>query len=256
LVDERSRGGPYEDVGDLASRSGASADALERLAWAGACDGLEAGGRRAALWRLGITAGALPSAPRAGKRSDQLALPLAVPPAPRLRELGEWDRLVADYSSTGLTLGEHPLGLLRPGLDEAIATSADLERLPDRSDVEVAGLVVARQRPATAKGILFMLLEDEHGTINLIIPPQVYARHRMIARSGPLLLAQGRLERRGANINVVVAALERLHRPDLPAGQVRAIEPSTSRETGRDVSAEAGDLEAALPAVHSFGRRG
>jgi len=179
-------------------------------------------------------------------------LPLAVPAAPRLRELGEWERLVADYSSTGMTLGEHPLGLLRPGLDEGLATSADLERIPDRSRVRVAGLVVARQRPATAKGILFMLLEDEHGTINLIIPPNVYAEHRMIARSGPLLLATGRLECRGANINVVVDRLERLHRPDLPPAEVRQIEPSARRETGRD----AVELEAALPAVHSFGRRG
>ena len=256
LSSERERGGPYEGVGDLASRSGVSADALERLAWAGACDGLEPGGRRAALWRLGITAGALPSAPREGKRSDQLSLPLAVPAAPRLREMGEWERLVADYSSTGLTLGEHPMGLLRPSLDPGVATSADLRRLEDRSRVRVAGLVVARQRPATAKGILFMLLEDEHGTINLIVPPQVYAKHRMVARTGPLLCARGRLEHRGANINIVVEGLERLHRPDLPPAEVRQIEPSVGRETGRDTGAEAADLEAALPAVHSFGRRG
>jgi error-prone DNA polymerase len=252
LVAERERRGPYRDVGELASRSGVSADALEKLAWAGACDGLEPGGRRAALWRLGITAGALPSSPRAGKRSDQLALPLAIPAAPRLRDLGEWDRLVADYSSAGMTLGEHPMGLLRPSLGDAVATSADFARLPDRSRIETAGLVVARQRPATAKGILFMLLEDEHGTINLIIPPAVYSRHRLIARSGPLLRVRGRLERRGANVNVVVDTLERLSRPDMPDAQIRTIEPPVRRETGRD----AGELEAALPAVHSFGRRG
>jgi len=158
-----------------------------------------------------------------------------------------------------MTLGEHPLGLLREGLGASVATSADLARLPDRSRVEVAGLVVARQRPATAKGILFMLLEDEHGTANLILPPAVYSRYRMVARTGPLLLATGRLERRGANINVVVDSLERLHRPDLPPAEVRPIEPSVARETGRDArdaGLEAGDLEAALPAVHSFGRRG
>ncbi|HEX6117740.1 MAG TPA: error-prone DNA polymerase [Solirubrobacterales bacterium] len=261
LASERERGGAFADVGDLASRSGASADALERLAWAGACDGLEPGGRRAALWRLGITAGALPSrnnriAGSGGQTADQLALPLAVPAAPRLRELGEWERLVADYSSTGMTLGEHPMGILRPSLDRTVATSADLRRIKDRAEIRVAGLVVARQRPATAKGILFMLLEDEHGTINLIVPPQVYAKHRMVARTGPLLLAHGRLERRGANINLVVARLERLHRPDLPPAEVRQIEPSVGRETGRETGAEAGDLEAALPAVHSFGRRG
>jgi len=267
LVGERERSGPFGGVGALASRSGASADALERLAWAGACDGLESGGRRAALWRLGITAGALPASPRNKgpahpSGSAQLALPLGVPTAPRLRELGPWEKLVADYSSSGMTLGEHPLALLRPSLDEGVATSADLGRLPDRSQVVVAGLVVARQRPATAKGILFMLLEDELGTINLIVPPAVYARYRLVARTGPLLEARGRLERRGANINVVVTELERLHRPQLdgePPAEVRQLEPSVRKETGRDArdaGLEAGELEAALPAVHSFGRRG
>ena len=259
LVAEREREGRFAGVGELASRSGASADALQKLAWAGACDGLEAGGRRAALWRFGITAGALPSrnnrTAHAKGRADQLALPLEVPAAPRLRELGAWEELVADYASTGMTLGEHPLGIMRPSLPERVATSAALARLPDRSQVEVAGLVVARQRPATANGILFMLLEDELGTINLIVPPRVYARYRLVARTGPLLIARGRLERRGANVNVVVDRLERLHRPDLPPAEVRHIEPPVRRETGREPEG-ARDLEAALPAVHSFGRRG
>ena len=82
LVAERERGGPFADVGDLASRSGVSADALERLAWAGACDGLEPGGRRAALWRLGITAGALPTAP--GRASARTSSPCRWP-CPRRR---------------------------------------------------------------------------------------------------------------------------------------------------------------------------
>jgi error-prone DNA polymerase len=253
LVAERERGGPYGDVADLASRSGAGGDALERLAWAGACDGLEAGGRRAALWRLGITA-----AGRAFAGRRQLALPLEVPAAPRLRAVDEWERLVADYGSTGMTLAEHPMELLRPTLAGRVALSEDLGRIPDRSQVEVAGLVVARQRPATANGILFMLLEDEVGTVNLIVPPPVYARFRLVARTAPLLVAQGRLERRGANINVVVSSLGALHRPDMPRAEVRHLELPVRKETGRDAATgrEVADLEAALPAVHSFGRRG
>jgi error-prone DNA polymerase len=148
--------------------------------------------------------------------------------------------------------------LLRPTLAEGVARSEELSRLRDRSTVEVAGLVVARQRPATANGILFMLLEDEAGTVNLIVPPPVYGRFRLVARTAPLLLARGRLERRGANVNVVVASLEALHRPDMPQAEVRHLEPPVRRETGRDVATgrEVADLEAALPAVHSFGRRG
>jgi error-prone DNA polymerase len=253
LVAERERDGPFRDVGDLASRSGAGGDALERLAWAGACDGLETGGRRAALWRLGVTA-----AGRAFAGRRQLALPLEVPEAPRLKGVDAWERLVADYTSTGMTLAQHPMELLRPALSEGVARSEELARIPDRSTVEVAGLVVARQRPATANGILFMLLEDEVGTVNLIVPPPVYARFRLVARTAPLLVARGSLERRGANVNVVVASLEQLHRPDLPPAEVRHLEPPVRRETGRDVATgrEVADLEAALPAVHSFGRRG
>ena len=76
-----------------------------------------------------------------------------------------------------------------------LATSAQLERLPSGGEVAVAGLVIARQRPATAYGTMFLLFEDEFGTINLIVPEQVYERHRQLARTEPLLLARGRLER-------------------------------------------------------------
>ena len=76
-----------------------------------------------------------------------------------------------------------------------LATSAQLERLPGGGEVAVAGLVIARQRPATAYGTMFLLFEDEFGTINLIVPEAVYERYRPLARAEPLLLARGRLER-------------------------------------------------------------
>ena len=114
----------------------------------------------------------------------------------------------------------------------------------------VAGLVVARQRPATAKGVTFMLLEDEHGTINLIVPPPVHDRFRLVVRAESLVLAEGKLERREGNTNIVVARIQRLERPDLPVADVRHIEPS------RAWSSEAGaELRAVAPAAHSFGRR-
>jgi error-prone DNA polymerase len=165
------------------------------------------------------------------------------------------------------------MSLIRPELDDELASSHTLPSGRNRSSVRVAGMVIARQRPATANGVLFMLLEDEWGTINLIVPPPVYRRDRLVARGAPFVLAAGRLERRDANLNVVVARLERLDRPDLPLADVRHIEPPPGRESGRRAAspargkerprrlaagaggAEIADLAAALPAPHSFGRR-
>ena len=115
LVAERERGGAYRGVAELASRSGAGLASLERLAWAGALDGIPAGGgaeRREALWRVGVTGNG-----RRARGGTQLALPIEPPEPPRLEPLGEWGKLIADYRSTGIALGPHPLKLLRPGLD-------------------------------------------------------------------------------------------------------------------------------------------
>ena len=119
-----------------------------------------------------------------------------------------------------MTLGTHPMSLMRPQIRGEQADSRSLRQLPNNSRVEVAGMVIARQRPATAKGILFMLLEDEWGTINLIVPPPVYDRHRMVARVAAFVQVAGRLERRDANMNVLVDRLEQLDRPDLPLADV------------------------------------
>ena len=172
LVAERRSGGLYRDLADLASRSGMGRDGLERLAWSGACGALDnrsgVAPRRDELWRLGIA--------RGGERSRegpaQLALALALPAPPDLRPLDSWERIVADYTSTGVTLGEHPVDALRPGLEQELARSDDLGLLADRSRITLAGLVVARQRPATAHGVVFMLLEDEAGVANVIVPPR------------------------------------------------------------------------------------
>src|SRR5207247_5104957 len=99
---------------------------------------------------------------------------------------------------------------------------------PPDGPVRVAGLVVARQRPGTAKGIVFMLLEDEHGTINLIVPPAVYERHRLTVRTEPLVLAAGRLERHpaaGGAINVLVDTLAPIAAPDLQLAEVKDFSP-------------------------------
>jgi error-prone DNA polymerase len=144
-----------------------------------------------------------------------MALPLEAPGAPGLEPLGEWEEAIADYRMTGMTLGEHPMGLMRDELGDEPARSDELERIEDGTAVEVAGMVVARQRPETAKGIVFMLLEDERGTINLIVPPPVYERHRAAVRASPLLRARGRLERREGTINVLVSEIAELRRTQM-----------------------------------------
>jgi error-prone DNA polymerase len=193
----------------------------------------------------------------------QLSLPLPIPAAPTLRELDSWERLLADYSSTGIAIAEHPMTLIRPGLDDGLVTSADLDGLANGSFVRVPGMVVARQRPATANGVVFMLLEDEVGTVNVVVPPPVYARYRMAVRTASFARVDGRLERRDEVMNVVARAIHPLATPDQPASDVRHIEPPVERETGRrgrdrDVAPDprAAELAAAAPAAHSFGRRG
>jgi error-prone DNA polymerase len=227
LVAERERGGPFRDLGELAARTPTRQATLDQLAWSGACDSL-ARGRRQALWQLGIAA----SAESVGEGA-QLALPIELPRTPQLRSLDRWQRALADYATSGVTVEDHVMAILRPRLSipsdagpGALATSAQLPHLPHGSPVAVAGMAIARQRPGTAKGTMFLLFEDEWGTVNLIVPAGVYERHRPLARAEPLLLARGRLERAPSGVlNVLVrelAALERFLGPagadGLPAG--------------------------------------
>jgi error-prone DNA polymerase len=196
-----------------------------------------------------------------------------------LPELGTWDAMIADYGTTGVATRSHPVGLLRGELDRLGAVgSAKLGRVPHRARVRVGGLVVARQKPGTAKGIVFMLLEDEAGTINLIVPPDIYDRDRLAVRTEPLVIAEGRLERhpaagRGRSTSSSTGAPARgpgpPHGPDqglLPAGPrgARAHDGAHGRQplapTGTDGApsgTDGGDFRAVAPPVMSFaqGRR-
>jgi error-prone DNA polymerase len=274
LVEARARGGPFRSLGDLAARAGVGRPALEQLAWSGACDGLAGGDRRQALWQLGVAAPG-----RSVEDGTQLALPMDPPPAPRLRPLGRWGRLIADYATSGVTVGDHVMAALRPRLQASgaskpvgLATSAQLARLPDGCTVAVAGLVIARQRPGTAGGIVFLLFEDEWGTVNLIVPPAVYERHRHLVRAEPLLLARGRLERppkAGGVINVLVADLSALDASlteetlpgDATAAPVHELtggtHPSAAPAPAPDEEEVGANMRAVAPAVQSFaaGRR-
>jgi error-prone DNA polymerase len=234
LVEERDRNGPFGSIVELAQRAAVSWDGLESLVASGACDSL--GERRALLWELGLVPRSQ-SVPGSAGEERQLAFPLdPTAETPDLPEQTEWERMLADYRRTSLSVGIHPMQLLRSHLPEGVLSSHDLCQAPHMSEVVVAGMAVARQRPATANGVVFMLLEDEHGQVNLIVPPVVYERHRAIVRGEPLILARGRFERVERNENVLVRELE------------------TLAPLAREISG-ASDLVGALPDAHHFGHR-
>jgi error-prone DNA polymerase len=181
-----------------------------------------------------------------------------------------------------MTLGDHPMELLRSSLSPETLNSEGLGHTADGSRVTVAGMVVARQRPATANGVVFMLLEDERGTINLIVPPPVVERCRLAVRTSGFVRADGKLEHREGTTNVVVTQIDRLSTDELPPPRIRELEPPVHRETGKPAEedrretalagplavglskrgfdgvreAAMAELTASLPAPHSFGRRG
>jgi error-prone DNA polymerase len=291
LVAAREAGGPFGSLTDLASRAGAGRAILDRLAWAGACDALAAAdvaaeaaaadpaaaraappgvaeaaaapqavsrARRTALWRLGVAA----PGTTVGDAGTQLALPLELPGAPALDPLAAWDAMVADYATTGLTLGPHPIALLRPDLPANAVSTRDLETLTHDTPVAIGGLVVARQRPGTAKGIVFLLLEDEFGTINVIVPPDLYERTRLAVRTEPLLLVRGKLEKlpiAGGALNVYARAIEPLSAPSAAVAEVVALSERARARPPEEVPADGAlaDFRGVAPAVQSFaaGRR-
>jgi error-prone DNA polymerase len=234
VVEERERGGPFMDVLQLAQRVELEQDRLEALVAAGACDPF--GERRRLLWELGL-AFRPASVPGSGGEQRQLTLSLAATAeTPELPEQTPWERMLADYRTTSLSVGSHPLALLRPRLPQDVLSSGELGRQAHGSRVAVAGLAVARQRPATANGVVFMLLEDEFGQVNLIVPPPVYRRFRPLVRGEPLVLARGIFERSGRNRNVLVHEFESL----VPL----------ARE-----AANGADVFGSLPPAHHFGHR-
>lgn len=207
IVAERMARGSYRSLADLIRRVPLRQEAADALASVGAfdCFGL---GRREALWQIGLflparTFGAGRHVPAERSRGRQLALDLPVeqdmvplPPMPT------WDRMATDYARMGLSPRWHPLHLLRSHLPVGLATTDDLGRLPDGMRISVAGLVVCRQRPGTAKGITFLLLEDEYGLVNVVVSLRIYEEQRLLVRGEPFLLIDGDLQCRNNTINL------------------------------------------------------
>jgi len=196
---------PFASMDDFARRTGFGRAVIVRLAKAGVFGSL-AMDRRQSLWHA--------------LEQDQKEMPLfdaantssppafRLPPSP-LPPMLPVEEVLADYSTTGLSLRAHPLEFLRAELDRlGVTPAAGLKTAPSDTPVRVAGLVLVRQRPSTAKGITFVTLEDETGTVNLIVRPGVWRRYRTAAIGATVLMADGQLQRGQGNIHVLVTRLE------------------------------------------------
>ena len=210
IVTARARD-PFLDMADLARRADLSKDQLEALASAGACSGIGLE-RREALWSAG------PSAENRERYLPGIATTVQPPLLPLLTPA---EQSALDLWSTGVVADKHPLSLLRTQLDERRIVRSDRTRaVHSGSVVEVAGIVTHRQRPGTASGVTFLTLEDESGTVNIVVWPKLWERHRLVARSAPALIVRGRLERSPEGVeNVIAETFEPLAAP--PAVQSR-----------------------------------
>ncbi|MDQ1170132.1 error-prone DNA polymerase [Microbacterium proteolyticum] len=196
IVAERERGGAYRDLRDLVRRTGLVTAQLEALATAGAFECL-GHTRREAIWLSGSAA-----MDRAEFLPDSL---VAVQP-PLFTDPSSYEILASDLWATGLSADDHPLTHFRAALDaRGVLTSRELRTFETDRRIEVAGLVTHRQRPATASGITFLNLEDEHGLMNIICSVGVWNRYRRVARESPALIVRGMLERSIEGVTNVVA---------------------------------------------------
>jgi error-prone DNA polymerase len=192
---------PYASMEDLVRRTGATLPAVEALSTAGAFGSLRLQ-RRQALWGAGAVAQA------ADTRLEGVVCGNDAPPLP---EMTEPELTAADLWSTGVSPDSHVVQFARPGLDAAGAVSvAGLEQVPSGRRVSVGGVVTHRQRPATAKGTIFVNLEDETGILNVICSAGVWANYRRVARASPALLVRGRLERAEGVTNLIAERIEAL----------------------------------------------
>lgn len=235
VVAERERNGPFRSLGDLVRRAPIklSRSAIEHLVWVGGCDGFGLT-RRELVWQVGLW---LP--PRNDERDPsrvraQLELSLNHPfENLRFAGLEADERLLAEYEVLGFGTSGHPLLLIRSVLPPGVVQSDRLPTLEDGITVEVAGLVVARQRPHTAKGFVFVLMEDVAGMINVIVRPDIYDRDRTAIRAEPFLWVRGKLQKDDGTLNVI-------------AEEVRAL---ADRRIGGSTDRSASDPRPANPPV-------
>ena len=214
LVEARQQGGPFLTPEDLMRRAKLRAPAMRTLARADAFSSLDLA-RRETLWHVaGLEADVLPLLPSSpwerGNSQHWEAAPspmrerAGVRGEPELPPLRDEELVTEDYSAFGLSLRNHPMAFMRGALRaKGMVTAAELKNLPDGRHVKIAGLVLFRQRPATAKGTIFITVEDETGAANLIVWPKIAAQYRRAVFGAKVLLCEGVLQKENDVIHVV-----------------------------------------------------
>jgi error-prone DNA polymerase len=187
----RERNGPYHSLADCCHRTGLPSKAIEALVLAGAFDGCGRS-RDELLWDAYAFAGV--------GRAAELELPEERPALPARPE---HEQTLLDYAVLGFSLGRHLVEHYRRLAGLRVVPTTELARWPDGKPVRVGGLVVCRQAPPTAKGFLFLTVEDGRRLVNVIVRPDVYARYRPILRDQPLVAIAGRVQRSHGIVNVV-----------------------------------------------------
>ncbi len=196
IVAAREKDGPFRDLRDLVRRTNATEAQVEALATAGAFESMGIS-RREGLWLAGDAA---------KDRAEFLEGTLMSVQPPLFPDQSSYDVLAADLWATGISTDDHPLVHYRAQLDaRGVLTARELRTHEVGRRVEVAGLVTHRQRPATASGITFVNLEDEHGLMNVICSKGVWDRYRRVLRDSPALIARGMLERSPEGVTNLVA---------------------------------------------------
>src|SRR6266550_2634156 len=211
-VEQREQHGPFKSVGDLIRRapSKLKRTAIEALMWVGGCDGFGLT-RRELLWQVGLWLPPKASQSGDGRGRRQLELALNHPHEQlAFGGLAAHERLLAEYSTLGFSASAHPLSLVRNALPADLTLNRDLEKLQAGIKCQVAGLVVARQRPQTAKGIVFLLVEDETGMTNVIVRTDVYDRCRAAVRGEAFVLVRGKLAKDDGTVNVLAEEVQGL----------------------------------------------
>ena len=210
IYEERLHGGKFASLADLIRRVALRPDAQENLIAAGACDGFGLQ-RREMLWHIGLFIAPMGFQNKRTRKHGGQQMPLPLPTMQDHVELPRttlWERMTDEYRVLGLSVLHHPIGLLRHKLPQGMSSTRDLANLPDGTKVFVPGLVVCRQRPATAAGITFLLLEDEFDLTNVIVYPDLYEEQRLHIRSTPMLIVEGKLQLAQNNVNIIA---ERVH---------------------------------------------
>ena len=240
VVEERERNGSYLSLGDFVRRAppDLSRNAIEYLVWVGGCDafGLT---RRELLWQVGLWLP--PKHDRDPKRvRRQLELPLEHPHEHlRFGRIDAREKLLAEYATLGFAASGHPLTLLDGSLPPGITRSDQLPLREHGDRVEVIGLVVARQRPQTAKGFVFILIEDERGMINAIVHPDIYERDRVAIRGEPFLRITGKIAKDDGTLNIIAQQVRALKVPratPAPASNLSSQSPYRFLQSVRQIA--------------------